>query len=94
MSETGAASGLRTCAPRPNPASGAAAIPFSLPETGRVRLAVYDVLGREVAVLVDAEVAAGRHEAGLDAGRLAAGVYVVRLATADSVQARRLTVAR
>ena len=65
-------------APYPNPSSGAAAVAYALPEAAVVRLAVYDVTGREVAVLVDGERAAGRHRAAL--GALAPGVYLVRLA--------------
>ena len=81
-------------APYPNPARGAVAVPFEVPAAGRVRLAAYDVLGREVAVLVDAEREAGAHDARLAAGALAAGVYVVRLVAGGRSQVRRLTVAR
>jgi hypothetical protein len=65
-----------------------------LPEPGRIRLAVLDALGREVAVLLDAERPAGAHAAPLDASRLAPGVYVVRLDSPGGVLTRRLTVAR
>jgi fibronectin-binding autotransporter adhesin len=81
-------------APAPNPVAGRATVRYSLAEAGPVRVAVADLLGREVAVLVDGERAAGAHEAALDAGRLAPGVYVVRLTTGGGVQARRITVAR
>ena len=79
---------------RPNPAAGAARVAFTLPEASAVRLAVYDVRGREVAVLADGRVEAGRHEAGLDTSRLAAGVYVVRLEAGGEVLTRRATVVR
>jgi hypothetical protein len=81
-------------APAPNPTDGATTLRYDLPAAGRVRLAVYDALGREVAVLVDGERPAGAHEAVLAAGRLAPGVYVVRLAAGRAVETRRLTVAR
>jgi hypothetical protein len=55
---------------------------------------VYDVLGREVARLVDAEREAGRHEATLDGSALPAGVYVVRLTAGPFVQAQRVTLVR
>jgi hypothetical protein len=65
---------------QPNPFRTRAVVPFDVPEDGGpVRLAVYDVLGREVAVLVDGEVEAGVHEAALDGARFASGVYVVVL---------------
>ncbi len=80
--------------PYPNPARGTVAVPFEVPEAGRVRLAAYDVLGREVAVLVDGERPAGGHSARLEVGALAAGVYVVRLVAGGQARAQRLTVAR
>ncbi|HLT47758.1 MAG TPA: T9SS type A sorting domain-containing protein, partial [Rubricoccaceae bacterium] len=58
-----------------------------------VRLAVYDVLGREVAVLVDARQEAGAHRATFDASGLAAGTYVYRLVVGSEVQTGRLTLA-
>lgn len=64
----------------PNPLRGTALVPFLVPEASRVRVVLYDVLGREVSVLADAEYAAGRHEARLDGQHLASGVYVVRAA--------------
>ncbi|MDX1421013.1 MAG: T9SS C-terminal target domain-containing protein, partial [Rubricoccaceae bacterium] len=59
-----------------------------------VRLAVYDVLGREVAVLVDARVEAGTHRAVFEAGDLAAGLYVYRLQVGTDVRTGRMTLAR
>ncbi len=78
----------------PNPLGGRGAVRYNLATPGPVRLAVYDVLGREVAVLADGERAAGTYEARLDAGHLAPGVYVVRLATPGQTLVQRLTVAR
>ena len=84
--------------PRPNPARGTAVVPFEVPVAGDVRLTAYDVLGREVAVLVDGEREPGAHEARLEADRLAAGVYVVRLVAegeaGPEAAVRRLTVVR
>lgn len=81
-------------APYPNPTSGQATVGFALPEAGAVRLAVYDVLGREVAVLVDAVREAGIHTATLDARSLAGGLYLVRLDAGDTVQTQRVTLVR
>ncbi|NNF57508.1 MAG: T9SS type A sorting domain-containing protein, partial [Rhodothermaceae bacterium] len=74
----------------PNPFNERATIGFALPEAGRVRLAVYDVLGRAVAMLVEGAVEAGRHEAVLDGARLPSGVYLVRLESGSVVQTQRL----
>ncbi|MEM7786327.1 MAG: PKD domain-containing protein [Bacteroidota bacterium] len=81
-------------APYPNPSSASVRVPYAVPEAGPVRLGVYDALGREVAVLVDGPDPAGRHEAGLLAGSLPAGVYLVRLEAVGAVQTQRLTVVR
>ena len=85
---------LALSAPAPNPSAGAARVTFALPEAGAVRLSVFDVRGREIAVLLDRAVEAGRHEAALDAGALAAGVYVVRLEAMGRVLTQRATVIR
>ena len=91
--EGGAAFGLETAAP--NPAVSSTRIAFSLAEAGPARVAVYDVLGRQVAVLADgASMEAGRHEVTLNASALASGAYVVHLTAGEQTAARRLTVAR
>jgi hypothetical protein len=58
--------------------------------TGTVRLIVYDILGREVAVLVDEEKAPGNYEVQFDGSGLASGVYIYRLAAGAFVQSRRM----
>jgi pectin methylesterase-like acyl-CoA thioesterase len=63
----------------PNPFNPATVIPFELADAGYVRLTVHDVLGRNVATLIDAEKQGGRHEVKFNAGGLAGGVYVYRL---------------
>jgi hypothetical protein len=78
----------------PNPSAGRVTLPFALPEAQPVRLAVYDVLGREVAVLVDGEVEAGRHEAVLGAAALPSGVYVVQMTAGERTLTQRLTLVR
>ena len=93
-SEGGASAEFALAAPYPNPARGAAQIPFSLAQASTARLTVFDLLGREVAVLVDGDRAAGAHTEALDAGRLAPGVYVVRLSAGTEMQTQRLVVVR
>ena len=63
----------------PNPFNPSTEIPFALPESGPVSLAVYDVMGREVARLVDGPMGAGYHTATWDALDLPSGVYLYRL---------------
>lgn len=61
----------------------------------QVRVAVYDVLGREVAVLVDGWMPAGEHQVRFDASGLSSGVYVYALTTSDSQRIiKRMTLVR
>lgn len=78
----------------PNPASRSARIAFTLPRAGRVTLVVHDMLGREVARLVDGVVASGSHTATLQTDTLASGVYLYTLRTERAAQTRALTVMR
>ncbi|HHP7239984.1 T9SS type A sorting domain-containing protein [Longibacter sp.] len=80
--------------PRPNPARGTVSIPFAVPEDGATRLAVYDVLGREVAVLIDGSRAPDRYVETFDASPLASGVYFLRLSTEQGTRTARFTVVR
>jgi hypothetical protein len=75
------------------------ALRFTLPVAGRARLAVYDVTGRCVRILLAGSLAAGEHqarwEARDDGGRpIATGLYFVRLETAGGARSRRVVVAR
>jgi hypothetical protein len=55
-----------------------------------VRLSLFDLQGREVDVLLDADRDVGRHVAAIDAGRLPAGVYFLRLRAAGAELQRRM----
>lgn len=80
--------------PAPNPSRGDARVAYSLSAPGPARLAVLDVLGREVAVLADGAQAAGPTLASLATARLAPGVYVLRLDAGGVVRTQPLTVVR
>ena len=88
------ASALELGAPSPNPARGDAEVSFSLAAAGAARVAVYDALGRRVAVVADGEHAAGAHRVRLGLGGLAPGAYLVRLDSAAGSRTRTLTIAR
>jgi hypothetical protein len=77
----------------PNPFAGRTQIRYTVEAATTVRLSVYDVLGREVAVLVDGHVEAGAHQAMFDGHGLAPGTYVYRLTTGSEVQTGRMTLA-
>jgi hypothetical protein len=78
----------------PNPIRRSATVRFALPDVGLARLAVFDLLGREVAVVAEGEFTEGEHTATFDAGALAAGLYLVRLTSPYGATVRRVTVAR
>ncbi len=78
----------------PNPFALSTTVGFALPEAADVRVSVYDVLGREVAVLVDEQLEAGRHSAAFDARGLASGVYLVRMTSDGFVEVQRVTLVR
>ncbi len=80
--------------PYPNPASHSVTVPVVLGAATEVRLAVFDVLGREVAALHEGLLAAGDHALALDPATLPNGVYVVRAEVGGEVLTRRLTVLR
>ena len=85
---------LEVLAPYPNPTTGTATLSYTLPAAGTVRIAVYNVLGQEVAVLAQGEERAGRIERHLDLSRLPSGAYFVRLTAAGQDRTQRLTVVR
>jgi len=74
----------------PNPFNPVTGIRFQIPEVSRVSLAVYDLLGREVAGLVDEQKNAGRYEVMWDASAFPTGMYVYRLIAGNSVAVRKL----
>jgi hypothetical protein len=83
----------------PNPFNPVTTISFLVPETGNVTLAVYDVAGKLVRVLIDARLDAGPHEAIWDgrdkAGRTAStGIYFYRLQTGKETISKKMTLLR
>ncbi len=69
----------------PNPFNPETTIRYALSQAGNVRLAVYDLLGHEVAVLVDEPKPAGHHATRFEAGDLPSGAYVYRLQAQDKI---------
>ncbi|MFA7332129.1 MAG: T9SS type A sorting domain-containing protein [Candidatus Delongbacteria bacterium] len=83
-----------TLSAAPNPFNPVTRLSFTLERPGAVRLAVFDLLGREVAVLVDGDCAAGARSVTLDAGALASGVYFARLEAAGHSTVVKLALLR
>ena len=78
----------------PNPSTGTSHVSFVLQESAPVRLAVYDALGREVAVLVDEVRPPGRHTLEHSTTDLLSGVYFYRLSAGNVEETRRVAVVR
>ncbi len=87
----------------PNPFNPSTTIGYTLPAAengheavgnGWVRLVVYDLLGREVAVLVNEKKAAGYYEVRFDASKLSSGVYLYRLIAGDHIQTQKMILAK
>jgi hypothetical protein len=76
----------------PNPFNSETIIEFELPKSSIVTLSVYDLTGREIDILVNANLFAGRFEVRWDAGKYPSGVYYYRLLTDGYVQSRRTVV--
>jgi hypothetical protein len=76
----------------PNPFNPATIIRYRVPVAGTVRIVVYDMLGREVAVLVNERKDPGTFMIPFDAAGLASGAYVYRLTTGALVQSRTMMV--
>jgi hypothetical protein len=86
---------LRLSEVRPNPARSGGALTLEVARAQHVRVALYDAVGRQVAVLHDGLVAAGRPVAlTLGAGRLPGGAYVVRATGPDGAATRQVTLLR
>ncbi|MBU1653158.1 T9SS type A sorting domain-containing protein [bacterium] len=63
----------------PNPFNPSTTIEFSLAKAGMAKITVFDLMGRQVATLVDGNYAAGLHNVTFNAANLASGVYIYRL---------------
>jgi hypothetical protein len=78
----------------PNPFNPSTTIKYELPTSSVVRLSVYDMLGREVSVLVIERKDAGVYEVKFDASGLASGVYLYRMQAGSFVETRKLLLLR
>jgi len=78
----------------PNPFNPKTVVRGQWPVASQVKLTVYDLLGRQVAVLADDLYPPGKHEFVFDASGLASGVYICRLAAGSYVQSMRMMLIR
>lgn len=78
----------------PNPFNPVTAITFSIPEAGSVTLKVYNLLGGEVATLVNGRLGAGLHAIQWDASNVASGRYLYKLNAGGFTQTRAMVLLR
>ncbi|NNE34256.1 MAG: T9SS type A sorting domain-containing protein, partial [Rhodothermales bacterium] len=78
----------------PNPFATSTAIEFDVPTTADVRVAVFDILGREVVRLVSEQRQAGSYKENWNADGLASGVYFLRMEAGDFTAVKSLTVVK
>lgn len=78
----------------PNPFNPSTVIAYAIANDAPARLSVYDVLGREVAVLVDAHQSAGTYQVVFDATGFSSGVYLIRLHVGSETFIKRMTLVK
>jgi len=74
----------------PNPFNPVTVIAYQLPADSKVSLKIYDILGNEVAVLVEEEKQAGSYEVKFDATSLASGTYIYRIVAGEFVNTKKM----
>lgn len=78
----------------PNPFNPVTTINYDIAKTGFTTLQVYDVLGKEIAVLLNGEVLAGKYELEFDASSLPSGVYFYKLTSGDFTEVKKMTLVK
>lgn len=78
----------------PNPFNPATNIRFRLASPARVRLAVYDLLGKEVSLLLESDLGAGSHQVFFEGSHLPSGTYWYRLTAGSSSETKRMILTR
>jgi len=78
----------------PNPFNPGTTIVLDVPKAAHVRLAVYDLLGRQIEVLIDDDLPAGPYSREWDATGSPSGVYFYRMEAGEFVETRKMLVAR
>jgi hypothetical protein len=75
----------------PNPFNPSTNITFYLPEDRTVRVGIYNIVGQQVAMLVDDNLQAGEHSVRWDASNNPSGIYIVQLETGNRILTRKIT---
>ncbi len=78
----------------PNPFNPVTTIQFQLANDGHTQLKVYDILGREISIVINQELKAGIHKINWDSSKIASGVYFYRLSSGNFVDTKKMIVAK
>ena len=78
----------------PNPFNPFTKISYQIPQQGFVTLKIFDVLGKEVATLVNEEKPAGRYEVNFSSKGIASGVYIYRMKVNDFIESKKMILLR
>jgi glucose/arabinose dehydrogenase len=78
----------------PNPFNPSTNIKYSIPKGGHVRLAVYNMLGQQVAIVFEGDQAAGSYEMEFQSADLPTGIYFYRIQAPDFVETKKMVITR
>jgi hypothetical protein len=74
----------------PNPFNPNTTIRYQIPQDGIITLKIYDILGSEVATLVNEEKIAGKYEVNFNASLLASGVYIYKIQAGSFINSKKM----
>lgn len=75
----------------PNPFNPATKINFGIPEAGQVKVKIYDIIGREVATVLNDKLSAGNYEVDFNGTGLSSGIYLYELSSANARIVKKMT---
>ncbi len=78
----------------PNPFNSETMINYTLENKGHIKLSVYDISGREIAILINEEQAAGEHSMTFDASPLSSGIYYYQIKAGSEELTRKMILLR
>ena len=78
----------------PNPFNSSTIISYILPQPADVTIDIYDILGRHISTLLDANQLAGNHQAVWNAEHATSGIYFYRLRAGDYVESKKMILAK
>jgi hypothetical protein len=76
----------------PNPFNPITTIEFAIPDREKIKIEVYDLLGRKIETLIDNEIEAGKHQISFNATGLASGIYFYRLITSITTFTKKMMI--